>query len=68
MKQTPLHRLEQLEQQKARAGCGIISQSEFTPGSWTAFFRGRCRDFDTLEAAEQFLTDKGLDPLIVVDI
>ena len=68
MKQTPLHRLEQLEQQKARAGCGIISQSEFTPGSWTAFFRGRCRAFDTLEAAEQFLTDKGLDPLIVVDI
>lgn len=68
MKQTPLHRLEQLEQQKARAGCGIISQSEFTPGSWTAFFRGRCRDFDTLEAAEQFLTAQGLDPLIVVDI
>ena len=68
MKQTPLHRLEQLEQQKARAGCGIVSQSEFSPGSWTAFFRGRCRDFDTLEAAEQFLTAQGLDPLIVVDI
>lgn len=68
MKQTPLHRLEQLEQQKARAGCGIISRSEFSPGGWTTFFRGRCRDFDTLEAAEQFLTDKGLDPLIVVDV
>ena len=37
MKQTHLHRLEQLEQQKARAGCGIVSQSEFSPGSWTAF-------------------------------
>ncbi len=37
MKQTPMHRLEQLEQQKARAGCGIVSQSKFSPGSWTAF-------------------------------
>ena len=68
MKQTPMHRLEQLEQKNVQAGCGIVSPSEFTPGSWTTFFRGRCRDFDTLEAAEQFLTDKGLDPLIIVDI
>ena len=68
MKQTPLHRLEQLEQQKARAGCGIVSQSEFSPGGWTTFFRGRCRDFDTLEEAEQFLTDKGVDPVILIDI
>lgn len=68
MKQTISNRLERLEQKNVRAGCGIISRSEFSPGSWTTFFRGRCRDFDTLEAAEQFLTDKGLDPLIVIDI
>ena len=68
MKQTLQNRLERLEQQNARAGCGIISQSEFSPGSWTAFFWGRCRDFDTMEAAEQFLTDKGVDPVIIIDI
>lgn len=68
MKQTHLHRLEQLEQQKARAGCGIVSQSEFSPGSWTAFFRGRCRDFPTMEEASDYLTDKGVDPVIIIDI
>ena len=68
MKQTPLHRLEQLEQQKARAGCGIVAPSEFEPGSWTAFFRGRCRDFPTMEEASVYLTEKGVDPVIIIDI
>ena len=68
MKQTISNRLEQLEQQKARAGCGIVSQSEFSPGSWTAFFGGRCRDFPTMEEASDYLTEKGVDPVIIIAV
>ena len=68
MKQTPMLRLEQLEQKNVQAGCGIVSPSEFTPGSWTAFFRGRCRDFPTMDEASDYLTDKGVDPVIIIDV
>lgn len=68
MKQTPMHRLERLEQKNVRAGCGIVSQSKFSPGSWTAFFGGRCRDFPTMEEASDYLTEKGVDPVIIIDI
>lgn len=68
MKQTISNRLERLEQKNARAGCGIVAQSEFSPGSWTAFFGGRCRDFPTMEEASDYLTDKGVDSVILIDI
>lgn len=68
MKPTALNRLERLEQQNVRAGCGIVAPSEFSPGSWTAFFRGRCRDFPTMEAASAYLTNKGIAPVILIDV
>lgn len=68
MKQTLQNRLERLEQQKVRDGCGIVAQSEFSPGGWTAFFGGRCRDFPTMEEASDYLTEKGVDPVILIDI
>ena len=68
MKQSISNRLERLEQKNVRDGCGIVAQSEFSPGSWTAFFGGRCRDFPTMEEASDYLTDKGVDPVIIIDI
>lgn len=68
MKQTISNRLERLEQKNVRDGCGIVAPSEFEPGSWTAFFRGRCRDFPTMEEASDYLTDKGVDPVIIIDV
>ncbi len=68
MKQSISNRLERLEQKNVQAGCGIVSQSEFSPGSWTAFFGGRCRDFPTMEEASDYLTEKGVDPVILIDI
>ena len=68
MKQTISNRLERLEQKNVRAGCGIVAPSEFEPGSWTAFFGGRCRDFPTMEEASDYLTEKGVDPVIIIDI
>lgn len=68
MKQTISNRLERLEQKNVRDGCGIVAPSEFSPGGWTAFFGGRCRDFPTMEEASDYLTEKGVDPVIIIDI
>lgn len=68
MKQTISNRLERLEQKNVRDGCGIVAPSEFSPGGWTTFFRGRCRDFPTMEEASDYLTDKGVDPVIIIDV
>lgn len=68
MKQSIFNRLERLEQRNNRAGCGIVAPSELSPGSWTANFWGRCRDFPTMEEAETYLADKGVDPIIVIDV
>ena len=69
MKQTHLHRLESiLEQQKARVRMRHRVAVEIFAGSWTAFFGGRCRDFPTMEEASDYLTDKGVDPVIIIDV
>lgn len=68
MKQSLSNRLERLEQRNNHAGCGIVAPSEFSPGSWTTFFCGRCRDFPTMEAAAEYLKGKGIDPIILIDI
>lgn len=61
-------RLKQLERKIIRKGCGIVAPSAFSPGSWTAFFCGRCRDFPTMEEAAEYLRDKGVDPVILIDV